>query len=135
MTVRAKNSPVGEVECPYRDCKHVCKVYKFRPRTERRTHFTNKYYAECPDHGRIGSDGNPASTEYILNKGKMWGPKQSAAAPEKHAEKSAPAHAPASKPKGAPVRTPVRSTPSKTPDRSPAQEPDPKRTRWWDTLI
>jgi len=139
MTNRAKNSPVGEVVCPYKGCEHVCQVFRFRPRTERRTHFTNKYYAECPDHGRIGSDGNPASTEYILTQGKLWGPKEGAAAPQKRAEKSAPAHAPARKSPVTPVRTPVRTAPAKTPDPKPSQrsmspDPAPKR-RWWEPLI
>lgn len=124
------NSPIGEVLCPHKGCDQVCKVYKFRPRTEgRKTVFSGKHYAECSIHGRIGSDGNPAVTNYILSEGKIWGPSQRGAAPEKPAEKSAPAQAPAPKP----TATQPRNTPKPAP-RPPAQTPEPAR-RWWEPLI
>ncbi len=133
MSKRAKNSPVGEVSCPYKGCDQVCKVFKFRPRTHgRKTVFSGKAYAECPVHGRVGSDGNPATTEYILTEGTIWGAN---AAPEKSGEKSAPAHAPARKP----IAPTARTVPAKTPDPKPAHRapvPDPaSKRRWWEPLI
>jgi hypothetical protein len=122
------NTPIGEVTCPHKGCDQVCKIYRFRPRTVgRKTLFTGKHYAECPVHGRIGSDGNPAVTDYILTEGKIWGP----AAPEKRVEKSAPAHAPARKTSD---QSP-RKAPGKTPERpKPAPEQTSKR-RWWEPVI
>jgi len=121
---RAKNSPIGEVECPHKGCTRTCKVYQFRQRTEGRTSvFSGKYYAECPDHGRIGSDGNPATSRYIETNYKPAG-----AGPEKSG-----AAAPAPKP---PARTPpatsIRSAPAAKSD-TPGT-PAPGRA-WWRPLI
>jgi len=123
------NTPIGEVDCPHKGCDQVCKVYKFQPRTEgRKTVFSGKHYAECSVHGRIGSDGNPAVTDYILTEGKIWGP-----APEKSAEKSAPAHAPAQKP----TAQPPRKAPGRTPEppKRAAPEKASSKSKWWDTVI
>lgn len=116
---RAKNSPIGTVECPHKGCEKTCQVFQFRPRTEGRTSvFSGKYYAECPDHGRIGSDGNPATSRYIQTHYKPAG-----AGPEKSA-----ATAPAPK---APART--APAPSK-PDKGP-ENPKPAARPWWQPLI
>jgi len=115
VTKRAKNSPIGEVECPHKGCSKTCNVYRFRQRTEGRTSmFSGKYYAECPDHGRIGSDGNPATSRYIETN-------HTPAGPEKAAKNPAPA-APAPK-------TAIRNAPAPT---KPA-EPAPRSA--WRTLI
>jgi hypothetical protein len=126
------NTPIGEVTCSHKGCDQVCKIYRFRPRTEgRKTLFTGKHYAECPVHGRIGSDGNPAVTDYILTEGKIWGPKPgTAAAPEKRAEKSAPGHAPARK---ASEQLPRKAS-EKAPEVPKPPAPEQKR-RWWETVI
>jgi hypothetical protein len=72
--MKVKNQPVGTVECSQKACTETCRVFKFRPRAEgRRTVFTDKYYFECPKHGRIGADANPTVTEYILCNAKMDG--------------------------------------------------------------
>jgi len=122
------NTPIGEVVCPHKGCDQVCKVYKFQPRTEgRKTVFSGKHYAECSIHGRIGSDGNPAVTDYILSEGKIWG-----AAPGKSAEKSAPAHAPAQKP----TAQPPRNTPARNPEPPKRAAPEKvSKSKWWDTVI
>ena len=123
------NTPIGEVVCPHKGCDQVCKVYKFRPRTEgRKTVFSGKHYAECAVHGRIGSDGNPAVTNYILDEGKIWGDRSGA---QKSAQKSAPAQAPAPKTPAAPSRSaPARSPqPSKQPERTKSS------SKWWEPLI
>jgi len=93
--VKVKNQPVGTVECDRKGCSETCKVYRFRPRTEgRRTVFTDKYYFECPKHGRIGADGNPTVTEYVLCNAKM-----ESAAPTGGSQKNpAPARTPAPTP-------------------------------------
>jgi hypothetical protein len=120
------NTPIGEVVCPHKGCNQVCKVYRFQPRTEgRQTVFTGKHYAECSVHGRIGSDGNPAVTNYILTEGKIWGANdRKPAAPEKPAQKSAPA------------QTPAQKTPAPQPRNSPAPAPKPNpKSNWWDTVI
>lgn len=133
MSHRPKNSPIGEVACPFTGCKQLCKVYAFRPRSEgRKTVFSGKKYAECPVHGRIGSDGNPATTDYILTEGRIWGAR---GAPEKPSEKSAPARAPAHK-----TPEPVaRKVPAQTPEPKAARRPDPEpsssKRRWWEPLI
>lgn len=126
------NTPIGEVVCPHKGCDQVCKVFKFRPRSEsRKTVFTGKHYAECPVHGRIGSDGNPAVTNYILDEGKLWGAKNPGAAQEK----SAPAQAPAQKtPEPTPRKTPEKSPSQKQAPRHMAPEPSSKR-RWWEPVI
>jgi hypothetical protein len=135
------NTPIGEVDCPHKGCDQVCKVYVFRPRSPgaltidgkpRKTVFSGKHYAECSIHGRIGSDGNPAVTNYILTEGKIWGPARgSAAAPEKRAEKSPAAHAP---PRKNSDQLP-RKTPGRTPEHpKPAPEQTSKR-KWWETVI
>jgi len=126
MTKRAKNSPIGEVECPHKGCSQTCKVYRFRPRTEGRTSvFSGKYYAECPNHGRIGSDGNPATSRYIQENHKPCEPK--AAAPEKPAKNPAP-------PRSAPVpaRKSAPALPSRKADSTP---PAPASHPWWRPLI
>lgn len=116
------NTPIGEVVCPHKGCNQVCKVYRFQPRTEgRQTVFTGKHYAECSTHGRIGSDGNPAVTNYILTEGKIWGANdRKPAAPEKSPQKTAPA----------------RKSPSQQPRNTPAPASEPKpQSKWWDTVI
>lgn len=113
--MKVKNKPVGTVECDRKGCTEMCKVFKFRPRAEgRRTVFTDKYYFECSKHGRIGADGNPTVTEYILCNAKMDG----AVASSKN---RAPATTPARTSSSA---APARSTEPATPTRSP-----------WRTLI
>jgi hypothetical protein len=120
VTKKAKNSPIGEVECPHKGCTEVCKVYRFRQRTEGRTSvFSGKHYAECPVHGRIGSDGNQASTDYILEHGKIWGAKdQAGAGPEKTAKN----------PAGSPASAPAPSR--KSPAQSQPPKPEPTRSTW-----
>lgn len=125
------NTPIGEVVCPHKGCDQVCKVYRFQPRTQgRKTVFTGKHYAECSVHGRIGSDGNPAVTDYILSQGKIWG-----AAPEKSAEKSAPALAPAQKQTAQqPRKTSGRAPETPKANQRPAPEKASK-SKWWETVI
>jgi len=120
------NSPIGEVACPHKGCDQVCKVYKFQPRTQgRKTVFTGKHYAECNVHGRIGSDGNPAVTNYILTEGTIWGANdRKPAAPEKPAQKSAPAQTPAPKTPA----SPLRSAPAQRPGSAP-------KSKWWEPVI
>lgn len=116
---RAKNSPIGDVECPVKGCVRICQAYKFRPRTEGRTSvFSGKFYAECPDHGRIGSDGNPATSKYIETHYKQSGP-----AAETPAKISAPA-----------VPAPVRSAPAPKPAKDP-ENPKPAARPWWQPII
>lgn len=118
MTKRAKNTSIGTVECPHKGCSRTCQVFLFRQRTEGRTSvFSGKKYAECPDHGRIGSDGNAATSRYIENSFKPAGD-----GPEKPG-----AAAPAPKP---PVRTPPAT--SKPAARvTPVLQP----RAWWRPLI
>ena len=119
MTKRAKNVSIGTVECPHKGCSRTCQVYRFRPRTEGRTSvFSGKYYAECPDHGRIGSDGNPATSKYIEQSYKPAG-----AGPEKSG-----ATAPAPKP-------PARTPPAHLKPASAPAHPAPQPSAWWRTLI
>ena len=71
--MKAKNAPIGEVECPQKGCAETCKVYRFRPRgADRKTVFSGKHYCECPKHGRIGADGNGTINEYILENATLW---------------------------------------------------------------
>lgn len=112
MSKRAPNAAIGEVECPHRGCSKICKVFKFRQRTEGRTSvFSGKYYADCPAHGRQGADGNAAITEYILEHGRMFGPGEGRKAPDQAPEKNgapAPSQAPPparEEPKASPWRT------------------------------
>lgn len=116
---RAKNSPIGDVECPVKGCVRICQAYKFRPRTEGRTSvFSGKFYAECPDHGRIGSDGNPATSKYIETHYKPAGD-----GPGKSAQ-------PAPEPKPA-----ARIPPAiKQPDKGP-ETPKPAARPWWQPII
>lgn len=124
------NTPIGEVACPHKGCDQVCKVFKFRPRTEgRKTVFSGKHYAECTVHGRIGSDGNPAVTDYILSQGNIWG-----GAPKKAPEKSAAPPGPAQKPTAPPLRrTPAQA--SETPKASQRPAPEKAKSKWWETVI
>lgn len=135
--MKAKNTPIGEVVCSHKGCDQVCKVYRFRPRTEgRKSVFSGKHYAECPVHGRIGSDGNQASTDYILEHGKIWGAND--AAPEPDPEKSAAAKKSAPAPKPAPAHSQRAPAPGSTP--APAstgtrEQPAAKRRPFWLPLI
>lgn len=121
---RAKNSPIGEVQCPYKGCTEArCKVFKFRPRTEgHKSVFSGKHYAECPVHGRIGSDGSAAINNYILEQGTIWGANRPAAAPEPGPEK------PAKNPPGAPASAPAPSR--KSPAQSQSPKPELTRSSW-----
>jgi hypothetical protein len=94
----APNTQIGTVICPHRDCNEVCKVYRFRPRSENSRRFAGKVYAMCPVHGRYGEGGKPATQEWIHGKGEIWGangPPPPAADP---APVAAPAAAPAQQP-------------------------------------
>jgi hypothetical protein len=132
---KAKNAPIGEVECPHKGCDRICKVYRFRQRTEgRKSVFSGKHYAECPVHGRIGSDGNPATTEYILEKGRIYGAGESPPAPESSGSNKpddSPAKNSAPAPKPAPAR---QEAPAQARATRPDQAPAPKR-RWYDPVI
>jgi hypothetical protein len=126
--MKTRNTPIGEVECPHKGCAETCKVFRFQARTEgRRTVFSGKHYAECPKHGRIGADGNPATTEYILENATIWAPKQTTGTAPADSGKvpAPPAKTPAPRP--APERprsSPAKISESATPARSP-----------WRTLI
>jgi len=125
------NTPIGEVACPHKGCTQLCKVYKFRPRTEgRKTVFSGKHYAECSMHGRIGSDGNPAVTNYILTEGKIWGATDRTA-PQKSDQKSAPAQTPARKT----LAPTTRSAPARTPESKASKPSEPLKSRWWEPVI
>jgi hypothetical protein len=134
---RAKNSPIGDVECPVKGCVRICQVYRFRPRTEGRTSvFSGKFYAECPDHGRIASDGNQATSRYIETNYKPAGdgPEQSATpAPAPRSAVRTPPAPPAKNSAPAPP-APVRSTPAPRPVEAP-ENPKPAPRPWWQPLI
>jgi hypothetical protein len=125
--MKSKNQPVGTIECDRKACTETCKVFKFRPRAEgRRTVFTDKYYFECPNHGRIGADGNPTVTEYILCNAKMDGA-ATAALPKNRAPATTPAAG-------------ARATSSSTPGSSGAtakstDSATATQAGWWRTLI
>lgn len=63
---RSPNKPIGTCECPTKGCSLRCKVFRFRQRNEKRTRLAGLLYIECPEHGRIGTDGKKATQEYIL---------------------------------------------------------------------
>ena len=121
--MKPKNQPVGTVECDRKECSETCNVFKFRPRAEgRRTVFTDKYYFECPKHGRIGADGNSTVTEYILCNAKMSGPVSTGDSQKNRAPATTPAQGsrptisaelgrsdPPKSTAGTPVRTPWRT--------------------------
>jgi len=133
MTKRAKNTPIGEVLCPHKGCDQVCKVYTFRPRTEgHKSVFSGKHYAECPVHGRIGSDGNPAITDYILEHGKIWGATDRPA-PDAGPGKPAKSPDPAPNPKPAPKPPAAPPAPNVAPAPDPGAGPAPERG--WRPLI
>lgn len=122
---RAKNSPIGDVECPVKGCVRICQAYKFRPRTEGRTSvFSGKFYAECPDHGRIGSDGNPATSKYIETHFKPAG-----AAPEKSA-----ANPEVTERAGSGATRTVTAHQPVTPAAKP-ETPKPAARPWWQPII
>jgi hypothetical protein len=106
---RAKNEPIGEVDCSHRGCTEKAKVFKFKTRAgdASRTRFAGKLYADCPVHGRSGTDGKQAAQDYILENAKIWGTHQTAPVP-------APA-APVKSTESAPVPAPVQ----------------PKKKPWW----
>lgn len=122
MTAAA--APIGEVSCPHKGCDERCKVYAFRPRTEgRKSVFTGKKYLVCAVHGRIGADGAQAVTDYILEKGTIWGATRPA--PEKPAEN------PAARTRGTAQKP--HSTPERRPASSPKNpEPTPHKPKWWE---
>lgn len=138
-----RNDPIGEVECPYKGCVEVCKVFKFRPRTEgRRSVFTGKLYADCPVHGRIGNDGNPATQEHYLEKAKIWGanrpaerPGNSAGNPKNSDASNAPEPAPRNPQSSAAPRP--ESNPGKPVNHGPRMPPTGKdqptqsKPKWW----
>lgn len=100
---RARNEPIGEVDCPHRGCELKAKVYKFQARAAAdggRARFAGKLYADCSVHGRYGADGKPAAQEYLLENATIFGatlngkpPAPAPAAPVK-ATPAAPAPAP-----------------------------------------
>lgn len=102
MTARPKNEPIGEVPCPVRECGELCKVYRFKARTEgRQPIFAGKVYCVCRLHGRYGGDGRPAMQDYILEKATIWGPQNpenSGAIPALPANENPANPAPAPKP-------------------------------------
>jgi len=135
--MKPANPPIGDVECPHKGCSQRCKVYAFRPRTGgRRSVFTGKKYLVCPDHGRIGADGSQRITDYILEKGKIWGAKKpenaagntvKAASTTNSGTAATPKPAPAPKPDQRPA---VRR---KVPESKP--ENPQSKPKWWETLI
>jgi len=93
--VKARNEPIGEVECPHKGCTEIAKVFRFRPRgaPERKTVFTGKLYCECPKHGRAGADGNSTVNEYLLEHAKIWEPSKGPGASADASRKNTPAAA------------------------------------------
>lgn len=119
--MKAKNEPIGQVECPQKGCTETCKVFRFRPRTEgRKSVFSGKAYCDCPVHGRIGADGNPTITAYI-EANATW---EASAAPAAGSQKNP---APASK------ATPARQSSSR-PDPGTTPKPAQESKPWWQKL-
>lgn len=128
-----RNDPIGEVECPYKGCSEMCRVFKFKPRTEgRKSVFTGKLYADCPVHGRIGNDGNPATQEHYLEKATIWGANRPAAKPEIPAGN--PKNSGASNALAASPKNPQLS-PGPRPDLNPKPQPLPPSKNHWKELL
>lgn len=115
--MKARNEPIGEVECPRKGCTAIAKVFRFRPRgaPDRKTVFSNKLYGDCPEHGRFGADGNQATHEYIREHAKLW---------------ESPSKGPAPVTAGS-EKKPARSSPASTPEpTTPAAAPKTNGARW-----
>lgn len=67
-----KNEPIGEVECPVKNCTRVVPVYRYRGRpNERMQRFANKLYCRCPAHGKSGGDpGDDEMQTYLEDNAK-----------------------------------------------------------------
>lgn len=123
----AKNQPIGSCPCPVSKCAESAQVFRFRTMHTRDTQrrYAGKLYLICPQHGRLGMDGQKAMQDFILDNARMFDPPRAApaetpaatpaAAPAPAAAKPAPAPAPQAKP-----ATPAPKTETPTPRRSSA---------------
>lgn len=123
-----KNEPIGTVPCPFIGCGQACQLFKYRPRDDgRRSAFTGKWYAECPEHGRIDGASSQKTQDYLIDKGDVWGARKPDAAEPENPEKAAP------NPEKQPL-PPVRATPPKPEPKPeptpPPQPPKPEKTGW-----
>jgi len=83
-------------------------VFKYRERGTRGSAFKGKFYARCPEHGRVIEAIVPASQEHVVAQGNIWAPDQ----------KPSPAQ-PTREPIQAPARPALQVT--ARPDPIPAQ--------------
>jgi hypothetical protein len=72
MTKQPKPEPIGTAPCPITGCAQVLEVFKYRERGTRGSPFKGKFYARCPEHGRVIEAIAPASQEHVLAKGNIW---------------------------------------------------------------
>lgn len=107
---RAKNEPIGEVECPQKGCSSKAPVFRFQARGAGSARFAGKLYSVCAVHGRYGGDGKQAAQEYILENATIW---TTAPAP------AATGPTPAAAPSTAPAAAPVKAAPAHWSDRWP----------------
>jgi hypothetical protein len=71
-----KPEPIGTAPCPITGCAQVLAVFKYRERGTRGSPFKGKFYARCPQHGRVIEAIVPASQEHVVAKGNIWAPDQ-----------------------------------------------------------
>jgi hypothetical protein len=76
MSNLPKPEPIGTVPCPITGCAQVLEVFKYRERGTRGSPFKGKFYARCPQHGRVIEAIAPASQEHVLANGNIWAPDQ-----------------------------------------------------------
>lgn len=78
MSKKEKSQAIGTCPCPEAGCTEVLEVRKYQERSGRGSMFKGKFYASCPEHGRVIDAARPASQEHVLERGTIWGVTQSA---------------------------------------------------------
>jgi len=127
--VSTKNEPVGDAECPIKNCAESVPVYKYRGASSdpKRRRFEGRLYCVCPVHGRVENQ------EFLLERIKWRDGKNGEVA----TAKSEPASSATVKPTPQPTTTTVarRTTttpPTSQPTPAPAPETEkPKKSSWF----
>jgi hypothetical protein len=122
MSKQEKPQPVGEAPCTVAGCAQVLQVFKYRERSGRGSMFKGKFYARCPDHGRVIDAAAPASQEHILSKGKIW-------AVDQRPEPAAPA--PKQAPEPVKLTPPAPAQPAPLPVQPTPPPREPPLLRLW----
>jgi hypothetical protein len=75
---KQRNTAIGEVECSHKGCEHKASIFKFRAQTRNPADWARRYAGKL--YSRCEAGHECKDQDYLLSKGKLWGPGEAKAA-------------------------------------------------------